>query len=119
MVMTIAGQMGGTVVMTIAGHMGGAIVGGKPEQKSERPPQMAASLILECAVDVMSASGTTRTFRSRRGKQMFRAPKRGLDKRLFYRRHASLSFYTAKTQSGHRVSANEKLQFEAGLVKSD
>jgi hypothetical protein len=27
------------------------------------------------------------------------APKRGLDKRLFYRRHASLSFYTAKTQS--------------------
>jgi hypothetical protein len=29
------------------------------------------------------------------------APKRGLDKRLFYRRHASLSFYTAKTQSEH------------------
>ena len=27
-------------------------------------------------------------------------PKRSLDKRLFYRRHASLSFYTAKTQSG-------------------
>ena len=40
------------VVMTIAGHMGGVIVGGKPEQKSERPPQMAASLILECAVNV-------------------------------------------------------------------
>jgi hypothetical protein len=27
------------------------------------------------------------------------APKRGSDKRLFYRRHASLSFYTAK---GHK-----------------
>ena len=43
MVMTIAGQMGGAVVMTIAGHMGGAIVGGEPEQKSERPPQLATS----------------------------------------------------------------------------
>jgi len=30
-VMTIAGQMGGTVVMTIAGHMDGATVSGKPE----------------------------------------------------------------------------------------
>jgi hypothetical protein len=30
------------------------------------------------------------------------APKRCLDKRLFYRRRASSSFHTAKTQSGHR-----------------
>jgi hypothetical protein len=42
--MTIASHMGGAVVMTIVGHMGGAIVGGEPEQKSERPPQLAASL---------------------------------------------------------------------------
>ena len=37
------------------------------------------------------------------------APKRGLDKRLFYRRHASLSFYTAKTQSGHWLPLNDPL----------
>ena len=29
------------------------------------------------------------------------APKRGLDKRLFYRRHASSSFDTAKTHKRH------------------
>ena len=54
------------VVMAILGHIGGAgaIVGGKPELLEVREAASVGGLfILECAADVMSASGTMRRIR--------------------------------------------------------